>query len=186
MRLKPFCWIWVLFLLPWLSSCTTPPQRDFADTLSMFEELRQQYDVPYSRMGFQKSPLFAFAKGKTQIVIDEAFSEGLSDAALRYVFVHELVHLKYDDPRRGYDLLKRIHQTNAKDTELMNNAFMTLLGVYGQDPEFKNFLDQVETRANHYASQHLIDRGENPCTAIAEIEQYTGARFRFGTEDLCK
>lgn len=100
--------------------------------------------------------------------------------------MHELVHLKYDDPRRGYDLLKRIHQTNAKDTELMNNAFMTLLGAYGQDPEFKGFLDQVETRANHYAAQHLIDRGENPCKAIAEIEQYTGARFRFGTEDLCK
>ena len=133
-----------------------------------------------------KQQFWRFAKGKTQIVIDEAFSEGLSDAALRYVFVHELVHLKYDDPRRGYDLLKRIHQTNAKDTELMNNAFMTLLGAYGQDPEFKNFLDQAETRANHYASQHLIDRGENPCKAIAEIEQYTGARFRFGTEDLCK
>ena len=110
----------------------------------------------------------------------------LHHAALRYVFVPELVHLKYDDPRRGYDLFKRIHQTNAKDTELMNNAFMTLLGVYGQEPEFKNFLDQFETRANHYASQHLIDRGENPCTAIAEIEQYTSARFRFGTEDLCK
>lgn len=169
-----------------LGSCAMPPKRDFAGTLSMFEELRQQYDVPYSRMVFQKSPLFAFAKGKTQIVIDEAFSEGLSDAALRYVFVHELVHLKYDDPRRGYDLLKQIHQNNAKDTELMNNAFMTLLGAYGQDPEFKSFLDQVETRANHYAAQHLIDRGENPCKAVAEIEQYTGARFRFGTELMCK
>jgi len=78
MRLTPFRWIWVLCLLPLASSCSTPPQRDFADTLSMFEELRQQYDVPYSRMGFQKSPLFAFAKGKTQIVIDEAFPRGLA------------------------------------------------------------------------------------------------------------
>jgi hypothetical protein len=178
--------LFLIGLLPWVSSCSTPAQRDFSETLNMFEELRAQYQVPYSRMGFQSSPLFAFAKGKSQIIIDEEFSEGLSEPALRYVFVHELVHLKHDDPRRGYDLLKQIHRANAKDSELMNNAFMTLLGAYGQDPEFKTFLDEVESRANHYAAQHLIDRGENPCMAIAEIERYTGARFRYGTEELCK
>lgn len=177
----------LLALLPLAGSCSTmPTQRDFSETLKIFEELRVQYQVPYSRMGFQSSPLFAFAKGKSQIVIDEAFSEGLSEPALRYVFVHELVHLKFDDPRRGYNLLKQIHQANAQDTELMNNAFMTLLGAYGEDPEFKAFLNEVESRANDYAAQHLMDRGENPCVAIAEIERYTGARFRFGMEYLCK
>ncbi|BET26633.1 hypothetical protein EV673_0251 [Limnobacter thiooxidans] len=177
----------LLVLLPLAGSCSTPlpTQRDFSETLNMFEELRVQYQVPYSRMGFQSSPLFAFAKGKSQIIIDEAFSEGLSEPALRYVFVHELVHLKYDDPRRGYNLLKQIHQANARDTELMNNAFMTLLGAYGEDPEFKTFLNEVESRANDYAAEHLMARGENPCVAIAEIEQYTGARFRFGMEHLC-
>lgn len=174
--------VW-LFLL---GSCSAPAQRDFSETLVLFEELRAQYEVSYSRMGFQPSPLFAYAKGRSQIVIDEPFSEDLSEPALRYVFVHELIHLKYNDPSRGYDLLKRIHQANAQDTELMNNAFMTLLGAYGQDPEFKAFLDEVESRANQYAAEHLIARGENPCVAIAEIEKYTGARFRFGIENLCK
>lgn len=177
-------------LLPLMGSCSTPQtpveQRDFSETLNLFEELRVQYEVPYSRMGFQSNPLFAFAKGKNLIIIDEPFSEGLSEQALRYVFVHELVHLKYDDPRRGYDVLKQIHQANSQETELVNNAFMTLLGRYGQDPEFKTFLNEVESRANDYAAQHLIDRGEDPCPAIAEIEKYTGERFRFGIEDMCK
>lgn len=136
-------------------------------------------------MGFETSPMFAFAKGSSQILIDEAFSEGLSESALRYVFVHEIVHLKHDDPRRGYELLKKIHQTHARDFELMNNSFMTLLGTYGEDPEFKLFLEEVETRANQEAAQHLINRGEDPCAAMAEIEKHTGNRFRFGAEDLC-
>ena len=187
MQLTPFQKLFLLVLLPFIGSCSSPlpVQRDFSETLNLFEELRVQYEVPYSRMGFQSSPLFAFAKGKTLIMIDEAFSEGLSEPALRYVFVHELVHLKYDDPRQGYSLLKQIHQANAKDAELMNNAFMTLLGAYGQNPEFKTFLNEVESRANDYAARHLIERGENPCVAIAEIERYTGARFRFGTEEFC-
>jgi hypothetical protein len=175
-----------LLCLVFAGSCSTPVRRDFSDTLRLFEELRAEYQVPYSRMGFQNSPLFAFAKGKSQIMIDEAFSEGLSEPALRYVFVHELVHLKQDDPQRGYDLLKRIHQANAKDTELMNNAFMTLLGAYGEDPDFKAFLDEAESRANDMAAQHLVARGEDPCKAVAEIEQFTGARFRFGLESLCR
>ncbi|HEX4856043.1 MAG TPA: M48 family metalloprotease [Limnobacter sp.] len=178
--------LWILLLLlPLAGSCSTPAHRDFSDTLRLFEELRLEYEVPYSRMGFQGSPLFAFARGKAQIMIDESFSENLSEPALRYVFVHELVHLKHNDPTRGYDLLKKIHQAQARDTELMDNAFMTLLGTYGEEPEFREFLDEAESRANETAAQHLIARGEDPCKAISEIEKYTGARFRFGMENLC-
>lgn len=175
----------LFLLLTLIGGCAAPAQRDFSDTLRLFDELRAQYEVPYSRMGFQTSPLFAFAKGRSQIIIDEAFSEDLSEPALRYVFVHEIIHLRHDDPKRGYDLLKKIHQDNAKDLDLMNNSFMTLLGTYGEDPEFKLFLEEVETRANHEAAQHLIMRGEDPCAAIAEIEKHTGNRFRFGTENIC-
>lgn len=187
MRYYTSCLLTIIAVLPFMGSCSTPPvQRDFSDTLRLFEELRLEYEVPYSRMGFQSSPLFAFAKGRSQIMIDEEFSENLSEPALRYVFVHELVHLQHDDPNRGYALLRKIHEAQARDMELADNSFMTLLGAYGEEAEFKEFLNEVEGRANEVAAQHLVARGENPCLAIAEIEKYTGARFRFGMESVCQ
>lgn len=166
--------------------CATPSieaVQELPDILATFEMTRTDLNQPEARLTLEKTRMFAYAQKTTHVVLDDQFAHGLSEAALRYVFVHELTHLQFDDPKTGHDILKQIKLNRGdEDNDL---RFMTLLGKYGREQEFLDYLTVAETRANMAAIAYLKSRDMDPCAAIHEIEGLTRARFSIGVEEAC-
>lgn len=160
----------------------TPPIQDISSILTVFESVRAEFGLPKARLGLQETQMFAYAGEGSHLVLDEQFAGQLSDAALRYVLIHELEHLRNKDPRNGYDILKKLHQDQGGTGD---TKFLTLVGIHGLNPEFQAYVAQAEKRANEVAVQYTRDRGDDPCEVIREIERITKVRFTVGVDSAC-
>lgn len=177
--------LYVTALAVLTSACSTlepEPKQDLVSMVQLFESLRAEYQVPYSRLGLEDTQLYAYARANNHVVMDEPFASHLTEAAMRFVMVHELTHVRFQDPRQAHQLLKKIHAEQGGDGD---QRFMTLLGRYSTHPEFQDFVRLAETRANEAAIDHLANRQMDVCSAIKEIESHTGQRFSVGTDTVC-
>lgn len=158
------------------------PPQDLPSVLSRFDQLRQEMGVPFVRLSLEPNPFVAAAKGINSMVMDEGFAYSLSDPALDFVLVHEFAHLKYQDPRKGFTLLRKLHEEDGGES---TTDFMLLWGKYSNNPEFQSMVKEVEARADLYAIEYLNSKEQDACLAGQELEAKTGRSFGERIQAMC-
>lgn len=158
------------------------PPQDLSTILSRFDTLRQEMGVPFVRLSLEPNPFVAAAKGINSMVMDEDFAYSLSDPALDFVLIHEFAHLKYQDPRKGFALLRKLNEEDGGETTM---DFMLLWGKYSNNPEFQSMVREVEARADVYAIEYLNTKEQDACLAGQELEAKTGRSFGDRIQAMC-
>ncbi|MDH4395579.1 MAG: hypothetical protein QE278_07865 [Limnobacter sp.] len=158
------------------------PAQDLSTVLSRFDALRQEMKLPLVRLSLEPNPFVAAAKGINSMVMDEEFAYSLSDPALNFVLIHEFAHLKYQDPRAGYTLLRKLNEEEGGET---TTDFMLLWGKYSNNPEFQAMVKEVESRADQYAVEYLHANQQDACAAGQELEAKTGRSFGDRIQAMC-
>lgn len=173
-----------------LAACSTThlpppvaePTQDLPSVLSRFDTLRKEMGLPFVRLSLEPNPFVAAAKGINSMVMDEGFAYSLSDPALDFVLVHEFAHLKYQDPRKGFTLLRKLHEEDGGES---TTDFMLLWGKYSNNPEFQTMVKEVEARADLYAIEYLNSKEQDACLAGQELEAKTGRSFGDRIQAMC-
>lgn len=162
------------------------PQLDFHQIVAVFDEVRHAAGLPTARLSLEDTPHFAYAQGFNRITLDEAFVVRLSKDALRFVIAHEIGHLKNGDPRRGFEVLRDIHQRSVGFSGDAALSFPELRDRYMHSVEFQNFLASIELRADEFAAAYMAQIGVNSCHLMSEVEQVAGRQFGDRKAALCE
>jgi hypothetical protein len=165
-----------------LPALEAAPPQDLSTVLSRFDALRHDMDVPFVRLSLEPNPFVAAAKGINSMVMDEDFAYSLSDSALDFVLVHEFAHLKHQDPRKGFALLRKLNEEDGGESTM---DFMLLWGKYSNYPEFQAMVREVEARADLYAIEYLNTKEQDACLAGQELETKTGRSFGERIQAMC-